>query len=295
MQRMIEILNGIHETVNYGSAALGFRRYYNNEYENYGDHWHTSVEIIVPVCNGYTVIVGEEQRELQVDDIAIINSGIIHSLVAPPEGERIILQFDAALLYNLSGMETLLFDLKPLIYMPHSDDPVYQRVYSKLAGIVQEYDRSAPYRESLIYAYLMEAFVEIGRSGRYCSRSAQRIPYAKKQAYMEAMMKATTYINNRYTEKLTLEEVAAVSGFSKYHFTRIFKEFMNMTYYDYLNSRRVKRAEELLYKQEMSITDVAMNSGFSSLSAFNRTFKALKNCAPSDYRKRRENEEAAQR
>ena len=61
-------------------------------------------------------------------------------------------------------------------------------------------------------------------------------------------------------ENLSLEEVAAVSGFSKFHFTRIFKQYMNMTFYEYLNSKRVKRAEELLYDKKMSITDVAMNS-----------------------------------
>ncbi|HCD46236.1 MAG TPA: hypothetical protein DEQ64_21450 [Lachnoclostridium sp.] len=79
------------------------------------------------------------------------------------------------------------------------------------------------------------------------------------------------------------------SGFSKYHFTRIFKQYMNMTFYEYLNSRRVKKAEELLYNtKEMSITDVAMGSGFSSMSTFNRTFKMIKRCSPSDYRKIRQ-------
>ncbi|WP_349944974.1 helix-turn-helix domain-containing protein [Lacrimispora sp. BS-2] len=59
-----------------------------------------------------------------------------------------------------------------------------------------------------------------------------------------------------------------------------------MTFYEDLNSRRVKRAEELLYNtREMSITDVAMGSGFSSMSAFNRTFKKIKHCSPSNYRK----------
>jgi AraC-like DNA-binding protein len=61
---------------------------------------------------------------------------------------------------------------------------------------------------------------------------------------------------------------------------------MNMTFYEYLNSKRVKKAEELLYHtKELSITEVAMGAGFSSISAFNRTFKMIKNCSPSDYRK----------
>lgn len=82
----------------------------------------------------------------------------------------------------------------------------------------------------------------------------------KQQEYIEAVLSACRYINVHYMENLSLEEVAAVSGFSKFHFTRIFKQYMNMTFYEYLNSKRVKRAEELLYDKKMSITDVAMNS-----------------------------------
>lgn len=57
-----------------------------------------------------------------------------------------------------------------------------------------------------------------------------------------------------------------------------------MTFYEYLNKKRVQCAEGLLYSTDMNITDVAMNSGFSSISAFDRTFKALNQCAPSDFR-----------
>ncbi|MCR1842680.1 AraC family transcriptional regulator [Murimonas intestini] len=283
---MIEILNGMHETINYGDSQ-GFRLYHNVEYEDYGDHWHTGIEIIMPVENGYTVIVGEERLELKEGDIVLINSGIIHSLEAPPTGERIILQFDTALLYGLKGMETLLFMMQPLIFLPNrKEDELYGFIYEKLRKVIHEYDSNSAFKEALIYASLIEIFVELGRREVYQIETEEKIPSAKKQVYIEAVMGACAYINSHYQENLTLEEVAAVSGFSKYHFTRIFKQYMNMTFYEYLNSKRVKRAEELLYNQEMSVTDVAMNSGFSSLSAFNRTFKTLKNCAPSDFRKK---------
>ncbi len=72
----------------------------------------------------------------------------------------------------------------------------------------------------------------------------------KQQEYIEAVLSVCRYINVHYMENLSLEEVAAVSGFSKFHFTRIFKQYMNMTFYEYLNSKRVKRAEELLYDKK---------------------------------------------
>lgn len=101
---------------------------------------------------------------------------------------------------------------------------------------------------------------------------------------METVMSACNYINQHYQEQLSLEEVAEVSGFSRFHFTRIFKQCMDMTFYEYLNQIRISNAEELLSTTTQSITEIAMNSGFSSISAFNRTFKSLKGCAPSVYR-----------
>ncbi|MCI6995217.1 MAG: AraC family transcriptional regulator [Eubacterium sp.] len=57
-----------------------------------------------------------------------------------------------------------------------------------------------------------------------------------------------------------------------------------MTFYEYLNQKRVAKAEELLITTDQSVTEIAMNSGFSSISSFNRTFKSLKGCSPTVYR-----------
>lgn len=61
-----------------------------------------------------------------------------------------------------------------------------------------------------------------------------------------------------------------------------------MTFYEYLNQKRISKAEELLSTTSQSITEIAMNSGFFSLSSFNRTFKALKDCTPSVYRRKKD-------
>ena len=61
---------------------------------------------------------------------------------------------------------------------------------------------------------------------------------------METIMSACNYINQHYQEALSLEEVAEFSGFSKFHFTRIFKQCMNLTFYEYLNQKRISKAEK---------------------------------------------------
>ena len=53
---MIEILEGTHETVRYGNNS-GVKMYHNTDYEDYPEHWHTSIEIIMPLAEDYTVTV----------------------------------------------------------------------------------------------------------------------------------------------------------------------------------------------------------------------------------------------
>ena len=97
-------------------------------------------------------------------------------------------------------------------------------------------------------------------------------------------MDVCNYINDHCTEDLTLEKVAARAGFSKYHFTRLFKQFTNVSFYRYLNQRRIEYAQRLLVNPQMSVTEASLSSGFGSLSSFIRMFKQVKGCTPSEYR-----------
>jgi hypothetical protein len=287
---MIEILEGNHEIINFRNS-MGIRLFYNDENEDYPEHWHTAVEIIMPKENKYKVIVEKKEYILDEGDIFIINSGVLHSLKAPEYGERIILQFSDYLLYSLKGMETLFNLLPNYIYLSEKNDSerIYSFVKKQMDAIAVEYDQEKTFFEAAIYARIIEIFVFLGRNaiwGRKANIVVVDNDPLKKKEYMDTIMKSCKFINENFTRAITLEETAEVTGFSKFHFSRIFKQCMNMTFYEYLNNRRVSKAEELLGRTDMSILDVALNSGFSSLSAFNRTFKFLKKCSPSDYKKK---------
>ncbi|MDD3277291.1 MAG: AraC family transcriptional regulator [Lachnospiraceae bacterium] len=285
---MIEILNGIHETIDYGDS-LGLKLFHNVENEDYPEHWHTGIEMIMPIIGDYIVCVGDVRYHLETGQVMMINTGVLHSLEAPPVGERVILQFDAALLYTLKEMETLLSLMPPVLHFTQEKEPLlYPYAHRKMETIIQEYDVRQTFYEARIYATLIDLFVLVGRvvTTREMEKNENQMrgQAIKQKEYLGVIMNVCNYINQHYQENLSLEETAGISGFSKFHFTRVFKQYMNMTFYEYLNSKRVKRAEELLYSTEMSITDVAMNSGFASLSAFNRTFKSVNGCSPSEFR-----------
>ena len=85
---MIEHLDGIHETVTYKENS-SLRLFVNTDCEDYPIHWHTPMEIIMPLEGTYTVFLGDKPVLLQEGDIIFICPGILHSLVAPENGKRI--------------------------------------------------------------------------------------------------------------------------------------------------------------------------------------------------------------
>lgn len=108
---------------------------------------------------------------------------------------------------------------------------------------------------------------------------------SRRQEYVRKFMAVCDYIDEHCTEDLTLEETAERSGFSKYHFSRLFKEFMNISFYKYVNQKRIELAQDMLLNPNVTVTEVALQSGFGSSSAFIRMFKQFNGCTPSEFRR----------
>lgn len=90
----------------------------------------------------------------------------------------------------------------------------------------------------------------------------------------------------RYAESLDLDDMASAAGFSRYHFAREFRGVFGETPRAYLSRRRVERAKDLLVHANLTVTEVCMVVGFSSLGSFSRRFRELVGCSPTEYRNR---------
>lgn len=152
---MIEILNGTHETVAYRDMK-GIKAFMNTDPEDFPLHWHTALELIMPIKNGYTVRTNGETIRFSPGDIILIPPGELHSLHAPEEGERMIMQFDYSLLCNLAGMDSLLHMLRPyrLIWAGQSDG-LGETLRGYLEEIMAEYTGEDPFREPSVHSLFL--------------------------------------------------------------------------------------------------------------------------------------------
>ncbi|WFR60065.1 AraC family transcriptional regulator [Anaerocolumna sp. AGMB13025] len=281
---MIEKLTGTRETV-YHPDNMPVRLYINREYEDYPIHWHMDVELIMPLEGMYTVVVDKEQYILNPGDIIMIPSGEMHELFAPPSGKRLIVQCDNSLLNGLVGIDSISGGFYPCILSRQTDKAEYhQHLVSMLKQVADEYINRPPFYMISIEALLKNFFVIAGRNCLNLDKLDKSVVKNKQHQYIDKFLHICQYINEHCTENLTIDEVATMAGFSKYHFFRLFCKFSGVTYYEYLVKRRIMYAERLLTDPNLSIVQIAMRSGFNSLSAFNRNFREIKKCTPTEYR-----------
>lgn len=280
---MIEMLNGIKETVLYKEIE-GFKLHDNTDYETYPSHWHTPIEIIMPIENDYEVAGKNESYILHEGDILLINSGVVHGMPSMSRGERLILQVDISPLHNVADIESTLSTIPQILLLTASNaTAIHERLKELMLEIYQEYFGDSLLTSAAIYYRVIEMLVLVGREFTGM-RSSEDSVLSKQKEHTEKFMMICNYIHEHCTEDLCLDDVASLAGFSKYHFSRLFKNFTGLSFYKYLNKKRIEQAEKLLVDPALSITEVALQSGFSSLSAFIRMFKLIKDCTPTEFR-----------
>lgn len=280
---MIKNLSGVYETVEYENKRV-VMLYDNEETEEYPIHWHNAAEIIIPLANNFSVNSGGEEYVLKEKEILIIPPGELHSMPAQ-EGRRIIFQCDSSQLEDITILDSLMPVFGTSVHItPEMDKELYVVARKNILDIYADYYSNSAVADVRIYMNLLNILIAVRKyqlkrsavltiSADISSDDSIKLSYVMK------------YINQNFTEDLSLDRLAEIAGYSKYHFSRIFKKYNGVSFVQYISTKRIKMAEKLLVDPELSITEVAMRSGFASLTTFNRTFKMVKNCTPSEFKR----------
>ncbi|MDO5317142.1 MAG: AraC family transcriptional regulator [bacterium] len=142
-------------------------------------------------------------------------------------------------------------------------------------------DRSTDFRVANVFPLRDAAGAVIGTAVFYRVVDQQ---HAKPDWY-GAIQKAVSHIDAHFRERLSLADLARISGMSTTTFRRVFAQVMEMTPGDYIATIRINRARKLLTTTDMKIFDIAFECGFYDQSHFIRTFKRLRKQTPAQYRR----------
>ena len=109
-------------------------------------------------------------------------------------------------------------------------------------------------------------------------------PEVAEELENQVVSRAKKYIRERFQERITLDEAAQAVNASTRHFCKVFKQATGITFTDYLARTRVEKAKHLLQNPHLRVSEIAFETGFDSISQFNRSFKRITGMSPTQLR-----------
>ncbi len=258
------------------------------EERSYQAHWHSYGEIVL-VGPGKTNVfmVNQNTYQLAEGDFLLIWPMEMHAIIDADRKESLIIQFSNAFMNSLFDLQRIMHFYRNLhVLCIHSHQQLVSRL-RVIANRMKEIFFAAGHdRELRCCVLLMEFMLTLDEHREEFAPEARTgNSYDYSDSVLRRMIMVTDYIKNNLTaDDLSQVTMAEMAGISKDYFSRIFRNVTGSNYSKWLNMIRLEKATELLADKQLTLTEVAMLSGFQSISSFNRVFREEKRMAPGEYR-----------
>lgn len=116
---------------------------------------------------------------------------------------------------------------------PASCPELFQEVSAKFKEIIREAEKSNYLADAWVSSAVIQIVLLLVRHNFEHTPRFTDVSFSSRREYMEKFTTVCQYIDTSFRENLTLEQAAEIAGFSKYHFSRLFKEFTGITFQEY--------------------------------------------------------------
>ena len=248
-------------------------------------HWHDELEIIYVKSGFLTVNISGENYIGKPGDAFVVSPGNLH-FMGSQTGTVDYFTFLFPLKYIAFRTDDMLDDklIEPLnsghlMISPEIKDTVKEQC-EQLAGVyAAEIDKSESKITSQIRKkiVLLQFIHELWKKGFIVENDTTGRNTVEKEM--------VSYIQQNYTGKILLREFGEQFHLSEKYISRYFKDHFHITLSQYVTYLRLEHAKQMLQETDISVTEVAMQSGYQNISYFIRSFKKTYGVSPLKYRK----------
>ncbi|MDF2814588.1 MAG: AraC family transcriptional regulator [Paenibacillus sp.] len=251
-------------------------------------HHHDFAELsFVLSGSGYEIINGQKHR-MSPGTVSLLLPHHIHSIESDPENPISLYScmFDLSILLD-SEYDSVLSNLILTIGVKIPSFLEIQshraaRIKRNLDEMIEESERDYFGKNIFIRHKLIETLLLVMREHQTQATTSNADTLSDSSS--DIIRSILQYTHTHYLEPLSLKLLADMYHKSSPYLSRIFKNHMGQSFQDYLNALRVNRACTLLVTSDITITDVAIESGFEHFRTFSRVFKEVKGLTPKEYR-----------
>lgn len=251
-------------------------------------HWHPEIELTWVVSGQIEYLVNDKKYLLTEGEGLFCNSNSLHSgyMVDQKDCSYLSVTFHPRFIY---GYENSLLQTRYVDFITanegwHSlklqkDVDWHQETVRQIQDIYRMSKDPSPDYELRVHLILTGIWLNLYRYYRSLPASEQQ-----PQKHLARLKEILSYIQDHYTQEITLDEIADHVNICKSECCRFFKKYMKMTIFEYILFLRIQNSLPLLRAGE-SVTRIAGLTGFSTSAYYGQIFKRYMGCSPSRYRK----------
>jgi two-component system response regulator YesN len=134
-------------------------------------------------------------------------------------------------------------------------------------------------------------FVELKQSAdlkNYCWRLLSdlvaKIQKSMKEPSTQIIEEVCHYLEENYMNEISLDNIACMEGFSRFYFSKLFKQCKGINFIDYLTMIRIEKSKELLKNPRLSVKDISYSVGYNDPNYYTSVFKKKEGISPTEYR-----------
>ena len=283
----------LKENTTHGDFILPFSIYKGTlspSFPSIAAHWHEEIEVIIVLDGSRDYRINLDSFVINKGDILIIDSQSLHSLTYIPSKNMTWASF----VFNINMLKSsntdgaLLKYIAPLLNHEHQLPIILKDnidCYSKIFDVIEDiiycyYEKDIAY-ELELKSLLFKFFSLLYKNDlikKHQSKNNLTINTTDK------IKLVLNYINDHYSEDISINTLAELCEYSEYHFMRFFKKHIGLTCVQYINNLRLEKSSILLTSTNNAIMDVSLEVGFDNLSYFNKLFKRKYNLTPKEFR-----------
>lgn len=248
-------------------------------------HYHECFEVVFYISADLEVYLDDAHCTLGTGQILLIPPRKIHKLIYSENTNyiRYIFYFTldhvANAFHGTAKQKVVHFFQSPDSYKAVLSAPEFFRMKGIFHNMLEHKQTHSAKNHDLLTTYASVILQEL-----YLIFSSQT-PEEKSPEEISPVEQILVYINDHYSQQITLQDLEENFFLNKSYICRIFRKTMGISLVNYLQYKRILEAQKLLLNSDMPIIEIGMECGFTSVQHFYRVFKKITGLTPKEYKK----------
>jgi len=251
-------------------------------------HFHTECQLVHVLSGSGTRIIGDSIEHFEEGDLTFVGPNVPHVWYSQSEpGEAVHEAMSVALYIHPDAVSEKLdglIDTKELRHFFKESERGICICGAKKALITDILKQMPEQKNTALLASFMQIINYLLDPEELVWLNVPNLLSVYSSQAPGRVHKLMRYIQQNFKEEITLQQAASVSGLQIHSFCRFFKTLTNRTFSDFLNEVRISFAIKLLQQSDLSVTQIALECGYTNISYFNRCFKKINKVSPKAYR-----------